>query len=77
MDAETDEDMISMFEEDVDGQILKNAQLLPRRNWCSLQIAADKDTSFELEATLNVEINCKDPQGRTKPYSIRIATLTV
>lgn len=77
LDNETDEDMVPIFQEDVDGKPLNNTHLLPRRNWCSLRIAEDGDSPFELDVTLNLEINCKDPEGRTKPYGLRIPALTV
>jgi hypothetical protein len=69
--------MVPIFREDVDGKELKNIHLLPRRNWCSICIAEDGDTPFELDVTLNIEVNCKDPEGRTKPYGLRIPILTV
>ena len=37
LDPETDEDMIPMFLEDVDGKPRKNKHLLPRRNWCAIR----------------------------------------
>lgn len=77
MDHETDEDMVPIFHEDVDGKPLANTHLLPRRNWCGMRIAEDGETPFELDIVLNVEINCKDPSGTTKPYSIKIPILTV
>ncbi|KAL1311630.1 hypothetical protein AAFC00_001740 [Neodothiora populina] len=36
LDVETDEDMIPMFEEDVDGKPRNNLHLLPRRNYCTI-----------------------------------------
>lgn len=36
LDAETDEDMIPMFEHDVDGKPRNNHHLLPRRNYCTI-----------------------------------------
>ena len=36
-DSETEEDMIPMFLEDVDGTPRKNNHLLPRRNWCAIR----------------------------------------
>jgi hypothetical protein len=66
-----------MFQDDVDGKVLKNTHLLPRRNWCGLKINEDGETPFELEVVLNVEVNRKDPAGKTKGYSLKIPTLTV
>lgn len=37
LDAETDEDMIPMFEQDVNGKPRNNLHLLPRRNFCSIR----------------------------------------
>lgn len=37
LDAETDEDMIPMFEQDVDGKSRNNLHLLPRRNYCTIR----------------------------------------
>ncbi|KAF2146821.1 uncharacterized protein K452DRAFT_262959 [Aplosporella prunicola CBS 121167] len=37
LDDDTDEDMIPMFTNDVDGKPRNNHHLLPRRNWCSLR----------------------------------------
>lgn len=42
-----------------------------------MRIAEDGDSPFELEVVLNLEIDCKDPEGRTKPYGLRIPTLTI
>ena len=37
LDSETDEDMIPMFEQDVNGKARNNLHLLPRRNFCSIR----------------------------------------
>ncbi|KAJ5662312.1 uncharacterized protein N7477_009928 [Penicillium maclennaniae] len=37
MDSNTDEDMIPIFTQDVDGKPRNNKRLLPRRNWCSIR----------------------------------------
>ncbi|KAI4730992.1 hypothetical protein E4T49_01144 [Aureobasidium sp. EXF-10728] len=37
LDAATDEDMIPMFEQDVNGKARNNLHLLPRRNFCSIR----------------------------------------
>lgn len=37
LDQETDEDMIPMFNHDVNGAPRNNKRLLPRRNWCSIR----------------------------------------
>lgn len=37
LDAETDEDMIPMFERDVDDKPRNNLHLLPRRNYCTIR----------------------------------------
>ena len=36
-DNDTDEDMIPMFTQDVNGKLRNNKRLLPRRNWCSIR----------------------------------------
>ena len=80
LDADTDEDMVSLFMEDVDGKTLKNKHLLPRRNWCATHVSDSTDSTaspHELAVVLNVEINCKDPEGKTKGYGVRIPKLTV
>lgn len=37
MDSNTDEDVIPIFTQDVDGKSRNNKRLLPRRNWCSIR----------------------------------------
>lgn len=37
LDSETDEDMIPMFDRDVDGKPRNNHHLLPRRNYCTIR----------------------------------------
>ncbi|KAJ5679580.1 hypothetical protein N7462_007824 [Penicillium macrosclerotiorum] len=37
MDSNTDEDIIPIFTQDVDGKPRNNKRLLPRRNWCSIR----------------------------------------
>lgn len=37
LDSNTDEDMIPIFTNDVDGKPRNNKRLLPRRNWCSIR----------------------------------------
>ena len=37
LDVDTDEDMIPMFSQDVNGKLRNNKRLLPRRNWCSIR----------------------------------------
>ena len=46
LDTETDEDMIPMFLEDVDGTPRKNTHLLPRRNWCAIREYLPGSTPF-------------------------------
>jgi len=69
--------MVAIFLEDVDGKPLNNQHLLPRRNWCGIRVRPDGQVPFELDVSLNIEVNHKDPEGKTKPYGIRIPTLTV
>jgi hypothetical protein len=77
LDADTDEDMVSLFVEDVDGKTLNNKHLLPRRNWCAMRVEDGGDSPHELDVVLNVEIDCKDPEGKTKGYGVRIPVLSV
>jgi len=81
LNSETDEDMISVFEEDVDGKKRHNTHLMPRRNWCGIQICeADKELEgdkFELEFVLNVEKDRRDARGKTKSYEIKVPALTM
>lgn len=37
MDQNTDEDILPIFTQDVDGKTRSNKRLLPRRNWCSIR----------------------------------------
>ncbi|KAJ5169746.1 uncharacterized protein N7500_002529 [Penicillium coprophilum] len=37
MDSNTDEDVIPIFAQDVNGKARNNKRLLPRRNWCSIR----------------------------------------
>lgn len=37
-DRDTDEDMIPMFQQSVDGKPRNNKHLLPHRNWCSIRV---------------------------------------
>ncbi|KAJ5777860.1 hypothetical protein N7520_001106 [Penicillium odoratum] len=37
IDSNTDEDIIPIFTQDVDGKSRNNKRLLPRRNWCSIR----------------------------------------
>jgi len=37
----------------------------------------DGESPHELDVVLNVEVNCKDPQGKTKGYGLKIPMLTV
>jgi len=69
--------MVPLFTEDVDGKPLNNKHLLPRRNWCGITVSDSPQRPFELDVTLNVEVDCHDSQGITKPYQIKIPTLTV
>lgn len=42
-----------------------------------MHIADSTESPHELDVVLNVEINCKDPEGKTKGYGIKIPMLTV
>lgn len=37
VDGDTDEDIIPIFTQNVDGRPRGNKRLLPRRNWCSIR----------------------------------------
>lgn len=45
LDQDTYEDMIPMFQEDVDGKQRKTSYFMPRRNWCSLREYVPGSTS--------------------------------
>jgi len=77
LDHDTDEDMVPIFREDVNGTPLNNQHLLPRRNWCSIVPVEGGEAPFELLATLHVEVDCQKPDGTTKPYPLRIPALSV
>jgi len=78
MNAETDEDMIPIFEYDVTGKELHNKHLLPRRNWCEIQLCSDGDRpTHELDVILNVEVDRRNSEGRTKGYRIKVPTLNL
>lgn len=59
LDSNTDEDMIPIFTNDVDGKPRNNKRLLPRRNWCSIreyQPGKDKQLDWEMvDCLLTVE----------------------
>jgi hypothetical protein len=77
LDHDTDEDMVPIFHEDVDGTPLTNTHLLPRRNWCSIVPVEGGENPMELSVTLNLEVDCKNPEGTTKPYVLTIPALVV
>lgn len=51
LDEEIDEDMVSMFRQDVDGKSRRNTHLLPHRNWCSIR----EHSTGGLNIRINVE----------------------
>lgn len=73
--------MIPLFDEDVDGKKLHNTHLMPRRNWCGIQMCeGNKEVGsqkFELEFRLNVERDRRDAAGTTKGYYVKVPALTV
>lgn len=69
--------MMPIFAKDVDGVPLSNTHLLPRRNWCSIVPVEGGEIPFELLVTLHIEVDCKNPEGTTKPYELRIPALHV
>lgn len=62
-DRDTDEDILSIFETDVDGSPLQNRQFLNRRNWCDLIIASQSEysTIATEKASLGVAVEKKIP----------------
>ena len=77
LDHDTDEDMVPIFNEDVDGTPLTNKHLLPRRNWCSIIPVEGGEQPMELLVTLNLELDCKNPEGTTKPYTLSVPALAI
>jgi PhoD related phosphatase len=77
LDHDTDEDMVPIFHEDVDRTPLTNTHLLPRRNWCSIVPVEGDEHPMELLVTLNLEVDCQNPEGTTKPYALRIPALVI
>ena len=68
--------MMSIFEEDVDGKKLHNKHLLPRRNWCGIKLCSEGERpSYDLDVVLNVEVDRKSKEGKTKAYPIKVPTL--
>lgn len=71
LDEETDEGMVAMFPQDVNGKPRRNTHLLPRRNWCSIR---EYHTSG-LDVHVNVEKVRGNPNGATTGYSLLIPAL--
>ncbi|KAI4744010.1 hypothetical protein E4T50_05636 [Aureobasidium sp. EXF-12298] len=57
LDAETDEDMIPMFEQDVNGKARNNLHLLPRRNFCSI-----RERPTDLSEKEALKASAKEPE---------------
>lgn len=77
LDGCTDETLVPLFREDVDGVETGGfAYTMPRRNYCSLEIpsgpgyhsAGSADDTCTVKVEFRVEINQHDPQGETKGY---------
>ena len=69
--------MVPLFNDDVDGRKLHNKYLLPRRNWCGIQMCDEGESpSYELDVALNVEVNRRNAEGKTKAYHIKVPTLS-
>ena len=71
LDHQTDEDMVPIFDVDVDDTPLKNRHLLPRRNYCTMEVGEDKS----LKIKICVEKTCQVDTGETKEYGITVPSL--
>ncbi|CAG8026844.1 unnamed protein product [Penicillium salamii] len=87
MDSNTDEDVISIFTQDVNGKPRNNKRLLPRRNWCSIREYKPGSTPpgtpeseipptpeprpGKLQRTLSLGRGDKGPSGTGKPGILR------
>ncbi|KAK9859000.1 hypothetical protein MYU51_015907 [Penicillium brevicompactum] len=87
MDSNTDEDVIPIFTQDVNGKPRNNKRLLPRRNWCSIREYKPGSTPpgtpeseraptpearpSKLQRTLSLGRADKSPYGTGKPGILR------
>ncbi|KAI9698202.1 MAG: hypothetical protein M1836_004204 [Candelina mexicana] len=70
LDKETDEDMIPMFNHDVDGKPRNNKRLLPRRNWCSIREYQPGTTPPPTPPSPESEISQQVPGRLTRTLSL-------
>ena len=74
-DRDTDEDMIPMFQQGVDGKPRNNKHLLPHRNWCSIRLYTPGSTP---ESTPGQSVNDINAYGLppNKPSLLRRLSLS-
>ena len=74
LDGWTDETLVPLFQEDVDGtEKGRFAYTMPRRNYCSLEISSGPSAGnlgdlHTMKVEFRVEIDQHDPKGETKGY---------
>ncbi|KAG9900272.1 hypothetical protein KCU94_g8591, partial [Aureobasidium melanogenum] len=68
LDAETDEDMIPMFEQDVNGKARNNLHLLPRRNFCSIREYIPGSTPPPSPGAEQLPANSQDYASTSRQY---------
>lgn len=82
----TKEDMMPLFDVDVDGSSRNNKRLLPRRNWCGISAtnatngitngaASKNEVKSNLEIVLHVEIDSHDAERGTRDYPFSVPAL--
>lgn len=68
LDAETDEDMIPMFEQDVNGKARNNLHLLPRRNFCSIREYVPGSTPPPSPGPVQLPVHSQDYSPSNRQY---------
>lgn len=64
--AETDETMVPLFTKDTDGSSRKQKYIMGRRNWCSINWAANS-----AELVFDIRVEKEKGAGRTASYPVR------
>ncbi|KAK3397933.1 hypothetical protein B0T20DRAFT_453974 [Sordaria brevicollis] len=75
-DRDTDEDMIPMFQQGVDGKLRNNKHLLPHRNWCSIRVYTPGSTPDSTPGQSVNDINAYGQQPPAKPGLLRRLSLS-